>query len=490
METHELTEAERRVWRAYPRGETVDFRGAPGEDPAAGRVWGAERTVRAAVLRALLLRDDREDGEIASVNVFGARVTGSLNLKYAELDIPVRLRGCFFERVPELYSCRMPLLSLQGSVLPGLSAAALRLDGTLRLNDCRFTGAVRLSGARVGGAVVLDGAEVRPSEADVPGEPLVKLNQAEITDDLRAARLRVRGQVRLTGAVIGGSVFLSDAELSGPGGTALQAERLTVGADLHAMRLRAEGRLNVRGSQIPGQLILTSARLTCPGGTALRASSCTVGELWLKDGAVVRGAVNLRRSQLDRLHAPPGVWPETVRLDGLTYTTLAPHIPAERRLEVLRRDGDGYVPFAYEQLTAAYRRAGDDAAARTVQLAKQRRHRALLPRYARVWGVVQDVTVGYGYRPVRAALWLLSLLLVGTTAYVVRPPRPLKPAEAPEFSPVFYTLDLLLPIVDFGQERAFTSGGALQWLAYALVILGWVLATTIAAGITRSLSRQ
>jgi hypothetical protein len=51
---------------------------------------------------------------------------------------------------------------------------------------------------------------------------------------------------------------------------------------------------------------------------------------------------------------------------------------------------------------------------------------------------------------------------------------------------VIYTLDLLLPIIDLGQERAFQPVG---WLAYVLILAGWLLATTIAAGLTRSLRR-
>jgi hypothetical protein len=59
----DLTPAERRVWEAFPLGEGVDFREDADDDPAAGASWGPERTVRAEVLRALLLdgpvRDDR-----------------------------------------------------------------------------------------------------------------------------------------------------------------------------------------------------------------------------------------------------------------------------------------------------------------------------------------------------------------------------------------------------------------------------------------------
>ncbi|CAM5483217.1 hypothetical protein GCM10010345_10900 [Streptomyces canarius] len=90
----------------------------------------------------------------------------------------------------------------------------------------------------------------------------------------------------------------------------------------------------------------------------------------------------------------------------------------------------------------------------------------------------------------RAAGWLLLLLCTGTLAFALRHPPALKPSEAPQFNPLVHALDLLLPIIDFGQENAFAPRGGYQWLSYLLIPTGWVPATTIAAGVTRSLSRQ
>jgi hypothetical protein len=47
-----------------------------------------------------------------------------------------------------------------------------------------------------------------------------------------------------------------------------------------------------------------------------------------------------------------------------------------------------------------------------------------------------------------------------------------------------------LPIAGFGQKGAFNPRGWQHWLAASLVAAGWILATTIAAGVTRVLSRQ
>ena len=475
MEINDLTPAEQRVWRAFATGAEVDFRD------------GSEQTVRAAVLRALLLNGPREPGETAALKVRGAHITGALDLRYATIDSVIHLTHCRFEAVPDLVGAHLRYLSLRDSQMPGLSVTRARIDGSLRLTRCRFGGQVRIDGAQICGALFLEGAEITAEDAV---QPVLHLHQVTVEDDLCARGLRARGLIRLDGATVAGSLDLEDAVLSNPGTHVLQAEALDVGANLLARRLSAEGRIDLRGARIPGRVDLLYARLSNPGGTALRASSCVIGELWLRRGPRIEGMLNLRRAEINQFDVDPEMLPGQVRLLDLTYTFLTPHEPAERRLPMLERDGEGFDPHGYEQLTAAYRRTGDDQAARLVQLAKQRRRRSTLPWYGRLWGHLQDGAVGYGFRPLRAAVWLLSLLAVGSVVYAGHHPPALKPDEAPDFDPVFYTLDLLLPVISFGQEGAFAPTGWYQTLSYVLIVTGWILATTVVAGVTRNVSRQ
>ncbi|MFF7160070.1 membrane-associated oxidoreductase [Streptomyces sp. NPDC008086] len=488
MEINDLTPAELRVWQAFPKGEAVDFRAGEGEGAVEGAGWGPERTVRATVLRALLLAGPVESGEVAALKVAGARITGVLDLRYAVIDSVARLSHCHFEDVPDVSGAQLKYLNLTGSRLPGLGAARIRVDGGLRLTRCRFGGRVRLGGAQIAGALYLEGAEVLAPEGTEG--PVLQLHQVTVGEDLCASRLRTLGELRLDGATISGSLRLEEAELRHSGAFVLSAEALEVGANVLCRRLSAHGRIDLRGARIPGRLDLLYSRLSHPGGTAMRASSCVIGEVWLRRGPRIEGMLNLRRSQIEHLNLEPEMLPAQVRLLDLTYTSLTPHVPPEQRLPMLERDEDTFDPHGFEQLTAAYRRTGDDHAARLVQLAKQRRHRTTLPWYGRLWGHVQDATVGYGFRPMRALGWLLSLLAVGSVAFALDAPPPLKAGEAPRFNPVFYTLDLLLPVISFGQEPAFAPEGGQQALAYVLVLTGWILATTVIAGVTRTVSRQ
>ena len=529
MEPVELTAAERRVWRAFRTGAKVDFR-RDGDDVEDGAAWGPDRTVRAWVLRKLLLRPP-ENGEVAALRVSGARIAGKLDLQYATVEHPIRLWACHLEEIPNLYSAHLTQLNLSKSWFPGLFAATMHVSGVLRMTECRVPGRMSLGGVRVSRAFFLERARLGTPGTD-QGE-IVHLNHSVLEDDVWAPGLETHGEIRLNSASITGNLNLEGAVLRNPGrralageslgvgqnvlarglradgevnlrgariaqkvdlhgarlahpaghpaGSALDAENLSVGTDVVARRARFEGEVNLRGAAIPGQLDLARARVAHPPGQALRASAATIGEVWLRD-ARVDGLLNVRRARLGLLHVPPDALGGDVRLDGLTYDALAPRLPAKARIPMLERDVEGYVPHAYEQLAAAYLRAGDDIAARDVLLAKQRRRRRTLPRYRRIWGYLQDVTVGYGFRPLRAAAWLAGLVLAGTAAFGIEHPAPLKAGEHPHFNALFYSLDLLLPIIDFGQQKAFKPAGWHQWLSYPLIGTGWVLATTIAAG--------
>ena len=108
----------------------------------------------------------------------------------------------------------------------------------------------------------------------------------------------------------------------------------------------------------------------------------------------------------------------------------------------------------------------------------------------RLWGHLQDVTVGYGYRPARAALWMAVLWAVGAMYFLLHGrPAPLDSQAFPHWNAALFALDLLLPVVDLGQSGAWRLSGAEQWIASVVDMLGWVLASTVAAGASRLLRR-
>jgi len=214
------------------------------------------------------------------------------------------------------------------------------------------------------------------------------------------------------------------------------------------------------------------------------------GEFSLRPAEPVQGIVDLSHARVGVLRDDPSCWPAELNLDGLVYSALEPQVPAHQRLTWLARHHHGQPLQPYEQLATYYNGLGQPTEARRVLYARERLQRLGRPPLARTWNFLQDVTVAYGYQPWRAVVWLALLLTVGSTIFALNPPPPLQSSVAPHFNSIVYTLDLLLPVVDLGQRHAFNPSGAEQWFAYLLIAAGWILATTIAAGAARVLSRR
>jgi hypothetical protein len=185
-----------------------------------------------------------------------------------------------------------------------------------------------------------------------------------------------------------------------------------------------------------------------------------------------------------------------VDLTGFTYGSLSPEgpFPLRERIAWLAAATPEYSPEPYEHLAAALRVSGEDSDAREVLLAKQRRRRETLPVAGKLWGYLQEIMVGYGYRPGRAAVWMALLWAVGAVFFSVRFPPETPPAATdsgafPHWSAPLFALDLLLPVINLGQDNAWRLEGYVQWVAAVLTMLGWILATTVAAGASRLLRR-
>ena len=252
----------------------------------------------------------------------------------------------------------------------------------------------------------------------------------------------------------------------------------------------ARGAVRLSRARVGAEIRLDGARLTNPDGDAIRCRHAQASALVLDADVSVDGIVDLRHSNFTSIRDHPASWPRKLRVSGLSYDALERALPAARRVWWLHRDIDGYLPQKYETLASMYRRAGDDPGARVVLLAKERERRAQLPWYSRAWSWLQEVTVGYGYRPLRATAWLAVFLALGALVFGLHHPPPLPATPHPAFNPFIYTVDLLVPLVSLGMRNSYDPQGPQRWLAYFLIAAGWVFVTTIAAGVLRVLRRQ
>jgi hypothetical protein len=313
-------------------------------------------------------------------------------------------------------------------------------------------------------------------------EGIVNFYQSVIESTLRLDGARVDGEITLRGAKVGDGVT-----------EAIAGNGLIVEGDMECNTgFTAYGRVALRRARVAGLLTFRDAVLT-DARTAVDLARLEAGELCLRAAQPMTGALRLAQANVGTLDDDPAVWPPEIWLNGFTYDTirhLTGRVPVAERIDWVSRGPYGYQPQPYEQLAGYYRRAGHDDDVRRILLAKQRHRRTTLSAAGRIAGRVLDATVGYGYRPWLAAIWLALLLAVGTTVYAIDQPHPLPGGPIPPFNPFTYTLDLLIPIGAFGLRTAYASTGSAQWLSYALIAAGWVLATAVIAGVAHAIRRD
>lgn len=486
----DLTGPERAVWAAFPRGEWVDLRVGDSriDDPGTGQDWGPERVVRAEVIAALLLGAvDPEPGKIAALRLRGARICGRLNVSSGRIGTTMHLTACRLDEPPEFSCATVERIWLFGCDLDGFGGRLLSVEGDISLEASRVHGCLILNHSQISGSLHLDGCRVSN-----PGQLAVWGGGMAVGGGVFGRHgFTAEGGVRLIGAHLEGGLFLEAAHLSNPGRVALCLDELLAPTVVCAEGFAADGEVLLRGARIRSLVSFDDATLQA-SPSALQCRGLQAGELRLTPRKI-DGIADLGLAQLGILRDDPDTWPERLGLDGLAYEHLqSPKGPgdAAARLAWLHRDTSAYRPQPYEQLAAFYRRIGHDDDARRVLLAKQRARSSTMRPHARAWAFLLDCTVGYGYKPWLAGVWLLVLLAVGTAVFATHQPRAMNPGQGPHFNSLIYTLDLLIPIGPFGMRNAFIPTGSNQWLAYALIAAGWILATTLVTGIARILRRD
>ncbi|MFB6817010.1 oxidoreductase [Streptomyces sp. NPDC056347] len=520
-----LSAAELGMWQSFRNGSTYDLRvrDPARDDPFAPVVWGPERSVDGRVVARLLLSGPPpRPGRVAALKLRGVRITGTLDLAGGQVAPYVEMTGCRFEREVVLPESHFTTLRIVGCAMPRLEAARLRTEGDLHLPRCRIPYGVRLTDAQIGTDLLISQIELGP---DRTGRALAG-DGLSVAQDLQAELVEARGELSLRGAKVGGSLSLRGSRLrSTEGRRALNAPQLSVERTLYMSEAWVSVDTGVQGTTPPYGILMAS---TPASGTRSQILECR-GGVRLDDGRF-GDAVDLHRARfvlgrheelsLRRIVTPelrfnaerpeegrvvlngarvvtlidvstswPG--PGGLAMGGFVYENLVPygHFPLSRRLEWVAAATPEYVPEPYERLATVLRSCGEDADAREVQLAKQRRRRETLPLAAKLWGYLQDWTVAYGYRPGRAALWMALLWAAGTLAFAQQVPAAIKQDEHPDWNPALYALDLLIPVINLGQDGYWRMEGGWQWATAVLILLGWILATTVAAGASRLLRR-
>jgi len=365
-----------------------------------------------------------------------------------------------------------------------LSAAGIKVNGNVLLDEGFTAGAVCLTRADIAGTLSCDGAHLTCRDRDgyALSATLLKCENVSLGEGFTAG-----GAISLISARLSGSLGVMPTRLAGNEQDAGQAEEVSLDAS-HAQ---------------------------------------TTGVLRWQPAEQVRGQVNLQGAAVGELiddwtpGRANGYWPSGGRLclDGFTYGRFGAGTQArvKQRLCWIRsqyRQSDtgwqGYATQPYEQLAAVYRRAGQDTEARIVAIARRAdlRKYGNLNRYRWFGNWFLDKTIRYGFQVWRAAAGLaavfvafLVLSIAGQHQHVFAPIgeitglHPVPSATQctgnyPCFYPAGYAVDTVIPIINVHQASYWGPDGHAPWgwvwvgLSWVATGLGWALVTLLVVGYT------
>jgi hypothetical protein len=516
-------------------GTRLALAGGGAVDHQAMNEWGPERTVRATVLRHLLV-EPQWPVLPKGVRLRGARISGRVDLESATVRCPLLLEDCYLDSpdpVALAYATVPRMVLSRCRVVGGLTADLLVVTKELDLGGSTFEGVVRLLGTDITGSLTCRGAKL--TGTDGHGNSLVgdglKVGGGVFLDKGFSAA----GAVRLPNTEITGPLFCSGAKLTGTdvNGNTLVGDGMRVSGSVFLDKeFSAAGAVSVPGARIGGSLSLDGAELAEP--VALQASGVRIGgQLAWAPRWPVRGLVDLERAAVHRLDddwsLPQAHWPLAgqLRLAGFTFDGFGGRKQASsrQRLDWIRRSHTtatattpkGFAAQPYEQLARVYRQAGQETEARQVAIARRSdlRGYASLTRRQKLRNWLLDKTIRHGYQPLRAIGLLVAVyvavlgmfwfaqhrdsVIVPTkdTKTITPVPTALHCVPAyPCFYPAGYAVDVVVPIINLRQAENWRPDGHAPWgWAYVAVAwvgtgLGWAFTTLAVAGYTGLVRRD
>ncbi|MFC0007538.1 hypothetical protein [Micromonospora siamensis] len=375
-------------------------------------------------------------------------------------------------------------------------------------------GQVRMCGAGIDEALVCtDGLFAHQGDVALDADGLTTTGDVRLDGTFRAI-----GRVRLSRATVGRQLVCSAGSFDSTESPALDLTGLVGRGDvLLNAGFRATGEVRLRDATVDRDVDLSDGHLEVSGTTALDAVNLHVGGTFtLRLAEPPSGLVDVRFATVQRLKDSRSSWPVAgTAMEGFTYQNVEDGISTDERLDILRHTTK-FSLQPYQQLSRVYREAGRDKDERKVAIAGRVDYRKRDDQKwpARTWNRFLRHTVGYGYELWRPFVIALALIVLNFpiyhTAEHARLMEPVGgrteqahhdemhcPGDFPCFNPLAYSVQLFIPVANLQEVDKWVPdatkgrwGTFLLGWTWLMVIIGWLLAVALGAGINEAIQRK
>lgn len=338
------------------------------------------------------------------------------------------------------------ILSCQGGTFINPGSVALHIQGmrvgfTVFLNKGFLAlGEVRATGLSTGADLdCIFGLFINPTGLAINADKASVSGTVALSEGFVAV-----GEVRFNGGTIGAGLDCHYGSFINPNGAALNLYSATIKGDLLLVgNPKIEGELHFHGATISGSLKMLS----------------------IHQPEKVKLTLDSARAQT--LHDEEKSWvnKNNLSLHEFEYKYIHKESPKDyvSRLKWLQLQLDQpYNPQPYEQLAKVLRESGYDQDGKEILIAKERVRGswAKMDWLGKVWHKILGYTITYGYKPLKASLWIAFFVFLGTLLFGLGKSdliSQINPSiSPPAFNAFIYSLDTFLPIINFQQEASWT----------------------------------
>ncbi len=253
----------------------------PNNDPRDTDKWGQARQIRAELVAWLCTdHEARKRVHWRGIRVYGADVTGLLDLSFVNIPFQLAFRRCRLTRGINLAQAEVSQLDFQGTLVYGIFADRVNVKDYVALRyGFLAVGVVWLLGARIGGDLDCDlGTFFNPPKPPKQDDPDPSSGIA-----LNAQGIEVKGNVFLRGSFANGDVTFVGAQIGG-------MLDCTGGAFVNPLKLK-EG--------LPESFALNAEQINVKGGVFLRSGFTADGAVNLY-GARIGGPFDCRMADFHK----------------------------------------------------------------------------------------------------------------------------------------------------------------------------------------------
>lgn len=472
------------------RREIVDY--------SAMRRWLSSIRIRAELVRFLLLGGDSETPvHEKGVQMMGAWISGVLDLSACPDVRRLIAWDTRFDKDIIFIGANIATISLEGSAIAGIQGDGVCCNGSMFLrNNLHSQGKISFCGATIKGNLECDG-----SRFGGDSEISINCDDANIGGSIYFRNNFVSyGKVWLRGIKVSGNLECDRGIFINNNDIAFNFESGIVRGDVFLRNgFYARGEVLLRAARIGRDLDFSNGQFINPGQIAIYLENARIrASLIFLSLREVRGTILAASASAGTLVDDNGCWANAeapdngscLILHGFKYRMIsgtAGPTDAATRIRWLRRQVPAHLagdfrPEPWERIIKVLREMGHTDDAKHIAIEKQNMLRVAgkIPFGARSLHWAYGKIIGFGYRPFLTVGWMTLAWCISALIYAIAaaqglmgPTSPLvflnehvaqacrdhwttcaqMPGEYTTFQPLFYSLDLLLPVVDLQQAR-------------------------------------